>query len=700
MIFKKLFFLLGVTILSLSQFPASVMAESKLVGITALEQLDKLPYLKTGVRAKQVSSYDRAGGNEDGFNGYYSSLYRDSTGHVIFDEIGAGTVYLIWFTAHRQELKDMGNIRFYFDNETTPRIDMRVVDFFSGIREPFLFPLAGNDNIINNLNSIGGLYSYIPLPFAKGLKISISGATPRFYHITYHLYDDNQGVVSFTGRENYTQIKQIWANTGKDPKLTTGNLTLKGSKTLALGQTETLAEIVGEGVIQSIKIKPSSFSATALNLTKLKIKWDNRPDFGVDVGLGPFFGSSFGQLNYNSIMLGVSDSNYYYSYFPMPFWSHAEIRVENKSGSAIKLDYEIQYQKTRYPDDSGYFYAQYNQATPTDTNDYPVLTTTGKGHFVGMSASMKADSLLFLEGDERVYLDNNPSPALSGTGTEDYFNSGWYFKNGPFSLASHGNPKRGYSDIVAYRLHLGDSLPFTQAIKFGLEHGPTNSYNANYYTVAYYYKKDEPSLIKTDELDVKNTNSETAHQYSITGQTGSEINIFSYEDGNVVSDGGRSFSGSSQFVVSIKPDNQGIRLTRRTDFKTTNQKAKVYADGVLVGTWYSAGANPHLRWRNEDFEIPSLYTQGKKNITIKIQSLSDWNEYYYWVSSHVSGQPAIPTPTRAPLLGDFDADNHITIADYLILVANYGTANTIYDLNKSGLVDSEDFQILMINYGK
>ncbi|HYO52263.1 DUF2961 domain-containing protein [Archangium sp.] len=38
-----------------------------------------------------------------------------------------------------------------------------------------------------------------------------------------------------------------------------------------------------------------------------------------------------------------------------------------------------------------------------------------------------------LEGDERVHVDGSLTPQLYGTGTEDFYESGWYFSRGTFS---------------------------------------------------------------------------------------------------------------------------------------------------------------------------------------------------------------------------------------------------------------------------
>ena len=61
----------------------------RLVGLQRMERFDQLPVLMEGTQVRQVSSHDRSGGNDDGFNGTYSALYVDENGeYVLFDEVG------------------------------------------------------------------------------------------------------------------------------------------------------------------------------------------------------------------------------------------------------------------------------------------------------------------------------------------------------------------------------------------------------------------------------------------------------------------------------------------------------------------------------------------------------------------------------------------------------------------------------------
>ena len=55
--------------------------------------------LKPFSLAGYFSSYDRTGGNDDGFKGTWSSLYQlDNGQHVIVDLNGPGCLYTLWFT--------------------------------------------------------------------------------------------------------------------------------------------------------------------------------------------------------------------------------------------------------------------------------------------------------------------------------------------------------------------------------------------------------------------------------------------------------------------------------------------------------------------------------------------------------------------------------------------------------------------------
>src|SRR5208283_4220344 len=98
-----------------------------------------------------------------------------------------------------------------------------------------------------------------------------------------------------------------------------------------------------------------------------------------------------------------------------------------------------------------------------------------------------------------------------------------------------------------------------------------------------------------------------------------------------VLDGGRAFTGFSQFTMVLDPSNIGARITRRLDYGIGNQHASVYVNGSYVGDWITSGVDDTThRWRERSFNIPASFTVGKSSVTVKVKFVSsdvDWNEF-------------------------------------------------------------------------
>ena len=118
----------------------TTLLQAQPVALDFYNDLSSLPVLYPNVQSYYLSSYDRSGGNDDGFRGTYSQLYIDDNGeHVIFDANGPGCIYNFWFTGSRRQLH-WGKLRLYFDGETTPRFECEAADLFAGRCPPFVTP--------------------------------------------------------------------------------------------------------------------------------------------------------------------------------------------------------------------------------------------------------------------------------------------------------------------------------------------------------------------------------------------------------------------------------------------------------------------------------------------------------------------------------------------------------------------------------
>lgn len=624
----------------------------RLHGLERMERLDALPYFLEGTQVRQVSSYDRSGGNHhDGFTGKYSALYVDAQGeYVLFDEYGAGCVYRFWMTYDPSHVDyAQARIRFYFDGDAEARLDLSIDEFFSGTEAPLLFPLAGRRH-----QSSHGYYSYLPFPYRDRLKITLS-RRPFFYNITYHRYDTSDGVQSWTGEEDISTVLAQWNAVGIDPKPSAGNSVQAGHLTLPAGSTGTLFQAVGQGSIQRILLDPGPISSNLMRAVRLQASWDGAP-MAVDVPLGDFFGSAWRRVNVTALPLGMRTSGDWYCYFPMPFWESADIRLVNTGDEPLpSLPFEIHYQTNGYERSrAGYFHALYREETlENDGRDYLFLKTQGRGHLVGISLFMESTGsggymdMAYLEGDERAYIDGAESPAIHGTGNEDYFNAGWYFNQGVFCRPYHGHPWREQFSVErpnqtqAYRFHLSDIITFMDSLRFGIEHGPQNDSPGTFASVAYFYKSGDTrtGLQLVGDMDAGDPWSEGRHAYTLPADAVPLSATWRYTGDDSflpLSDTGHLHHGAVGFSVPLIVPNAGLRLRRRTDQGLPGrQKASVYVNDVLAGIWYEGDENfteVNLRWLDSEFMIHSNLLTGADTANIYIvpeHGYGPWNAFRY-----------------------------------------------------------------------
>ncbi len=386
--------------------------------------------------------------------------------------------------------------------------------------------------------------------------------------------------------------------------------------------------------------------------------WDGAHVEAVRAPLGCFFGMPFGVREVRALMFGLNtNDNECYSYFPMPF-EHSGLLIITNTGSRTvsNLWCEVRHSAlTDSMDDLGYFHATFREARPTagDGRDYIFLETNGCGHLVGVVHAMKSDSVRwYLEGDERFYIDGNRTPRVYGTGTEDYYNGGWYFSRGIFNLPCHGNPNHktpvGGDWTACYRVHLADRIPFRASIRAGIEHGGNNDVTVDYSSVAFWYARQTPAMVLVDTLDVGNAASESAHQYTNAGQVAEQALTSSYEgdDSNVmITDTGRVHAGFCQFRVAASPGRDALMLRRRSDFSLTNQMVNVEVNGHPAGVWLCAGYNPcSTRWVDDEFVIPDWCLGDGMHADIRLTTTNGalWSEYRYEVFAVYD--PVIPEP--------------------------------------------------------
>jgi hypothetical protein len=99
------------------------------------------------------------------------------------------------------------------------------------------------------------------------------------------------------------------------------------------------------------------------------------------------------------------------------------------------------------------------------------------------------------------FIDNDQHPAITGTGSEDYFLGAYDFGEHSFSYRLFGAPVKGEeragSRSSVYRFHLDSPITFTKSLRATIEHGHANHRSDNFYSVAYWYQSEPHATFPT-----------------------------------------------------------------------------------------------------------------------------------------------------------------------------------------------------------
>src|SRR5262245_37790701 len=244
------------------------------------------------------------------------------------------------------------------------------------------------------------------------------------------------------------------------------------------GETAVLADLDGPGVITRIWLTVAANEYGWPRLLRLRVYYDGSTTPSVDCPVGDFFGVSHGlERPIDSLMVRDSSSGRSRnSYWPMPFARHVRVTITNEGRRRISnLYFHIDWKKLRaLPAGTMYFHARYRQALPAaDRQPYEILAVRGRGHYVGtVLGVVQSEAGWFGEGDERFYVDGSRTPAIEGTGTEDYFNDAWSFRvaTGLYTGVPVADGTGVGARMGAYRWHVPDPVPFRTSLRLNIEH--------------------------------------------------------------------------------------------------------------------------------------------------------------------------------------------------------------------------------------
>lgn len=643
--------------------PTSNAVGEKPVGWDTYRRLDRLPYLRSDTQALQLSSFDRSGGDFDlstgNHNGNGGCLAVGGAGCVVAEDHGAGEVDSIWFTRDGGKVTRIGNIRIELDGRTV--IDTPLQSLVNGdLGAPFVWPL-----VANAAQSPGGVYIKVPMPYRRSMRISIT-SNLEYYHVDYRQFASAEGVTTFSPSDPALDVLATLNAAGTADPEPAEPAAAHDDRVVEIPAWAgaVIAEPTGSGSISALHLSLPEPADRLLSGLRLQIEFDGRTT--VDSPLGEFFGAGLGSNSVRSLMFAATPQPAgqlsLSAWWPMPFAREARITLLNTTDrpvSGIESDVVsapgAQWAPALSSGRAGYFTARSHAGPTFAGQDWLFADEPGHGKFVGVSHTIRGSRIrtafsdgapYFLEGAERVYTDGSASPQWYGTGTEDLYEGGWYFKDGThFSDPLTGQPDQrtatgGCADycVAAYRLMLADAIDYHASIRFGIEHGKRNMVEPDYSSTAFLYTQPDDILAPGDEVTAGDPASRILHGYT-DGDAVDQLLVSEYEgtgDIRPIAGSVRATNAVITFHVRIDPGNRGVALRRTSDQLAGFQSADVAIDGISVGNWLQPRSNAFHRWLDDTYLLPQSVTAGKAQLTITITPVPDsppWTASRYYVET-------------------------------------------------------------------
>lgn len=540
--------------------------------VTTAGALASWPWIVPGVEARAVTSYDRSGGNDDGFGGAYSSLYESNGEHVILDVVGPGVLRTLWFTSFVDGNGPLvlGNVRFRLDGEDAPRFSVDANALFAGTTAPFGAPL-----VAANQQSSGGFASWAPIVFQKRLVVT-TAKRAGFYQAFYDTFPRDWEVES---------TKQ-----GPTDAALSARFSATGFSSSSLAEVPLDHTTTGFGAIDVLRFEPTVAPTTAqLQSARIRIWFDGAADPQVDAPLGAFFGSGLGEAVVHALPFTM-EAGRFESRFVMPYFDGARVKIDGLAGKLLVHLSEGLLDRAAV----GTFHAIERASKPTIFGvDHLYADVTGAGKIVGTVLTVEPPlptSKQWWEGDLRTFVDDRASPSIHGTGHEDDHLGGWSneFLERPFSLPMQGCPKTEITDdppagqtnarATMYRLYPG--IPFFRHVQHSTEHGPGNAREADYSSVTFLYRQPRMRLAKTD-----------------TSPLGSLV-------------------APVRVRLAVDPTNRGVELRRSYDATKPRQRARIAVDGTSIGAWYASDTIAGRPGTEDVLFVPSQLTAGKSALEV------------------------------------------------------------------------------------
>ena len=408
---------------------------------------------------------------------------------TILDVQGPGYLSRAWFTGWSENTR---KLRVYVDDMEKPAAEFSFIEWFADGKGPFI----RRENFC--------AYSYLPVPYQQRLRIDVEVGQPggKFY-FQFNTARLPAGSTVETVGFPVTAPDLPAVNAARDAWNALAAVPAAAESTpvkLAAGADFSLPVFNGPGTIERIDILPSPSvmtNAAALSAflrdVMLEIRWDGVEAPSVECPLGDFCGQAADWVNARALATGAEEGRMF-NRLPMPHRTSAAIRFVNDGKTPCEFRVAVVRKEGAPAASAGYLHTAWSLSLPRDIGPrHTVLRAKGRGRIVGLQLSVgfpdkesDRQSWWILEGDEQIRVDEEILPGWRGTGLEDCFNGGWYYRQVVANPLSGLLRKIPY-DAVQYRHFTLDAPAFRESVDFEFERGGQNNDPVRMESTTFYY---------------------------------------------------------------------------------------------------------------------------------------------------------------------------------------------------------------------
>ena len=462
--------------------------------ITDMERLARLP--EAGEISGQATSYDRRSQYDETTGKYVAwDANGDNNGHIkgldnesiLMAEIeGPGFINHIWSAR-----PEGGHVKIYLDGSDTPAVDLPFQDYFSGKAAPF------NRKALCYKTTANGENNWTPIPFKKSCRIVGEKGWGAYYYFQYVKLPAGTEVPTFSMNLDAEANAALDQADARLQHCGPGPQTLEAPLPVILAKNGGKKEFLYDkshaftGMLAQLALPEDDAECRdMLRGVTISIYWDGQEEPAVWAPIGDFFGVVCQRASCLGFPTGLTEGNQFYNHWFMPFKS-AKIVLQNDNDVDVTFNqFKVKIMPlTKDLSQYGRFHAKWHrnaflpdvEADPQRWIDWTILTTQGRGKYVGVSLHIENfRGSWWGEGDEKFFIDGEKFPSYLGTGSEDYFGYAWSSAN-RFVQAFHSQPTNTNNRyfIVNNRWHITDAVTFQKGFDGFIEK---------------YYKDDRPCL--------------------------------------------------------------------------------------------------------------------------------------------------------------------------------------------------------------